>query len=83
MTHSIAVQSLLAAFAQLGIPYRIVGSVAGYLMGNPRSTIDVDVVADIRPEQVRPLAALLQPTFYADEEMMVEYTRKGIGFRKP
>lgn len=80
MTHSTAVQSVLAAFGQLGILYRIVGSVAGYLLGNPRSTIDVDIVADIRPEQVRPLAAFLQPTFYADEEMMLEYTRKGIGF---
>lgn len=56
MVHNRALQNLLRVFAELGINYRLVGSVAGYLMGNPRSTIDVDLVADIKPEQVPLLA---------------------------
>lgn len=80
MLHSAAIRDLLPAFDQLEISYRIVGSVAGFLLGNPRSTIDVDIVADLKPEQVRPLARLLQGTFYADEEMMLEYVNKKTSF---
>jgi len=44
--HSAAIRDLLPVFDQLEIAYRIVGSVAGFLLGNPRSTIDVDILGN-------------------------------------
>lgn len=35
-----------------------------------RSTLDVDIVADVRPEHIRPLIVALASDFYTDEEMM-------------
>jgi hypothetical protein len=35
-----------------------------------RSTLDVDIVADLRLEHIQPLVAALAPVFYADDEMM-------------
>lgn len=54
----------------LGIPYAVGGSLASSLHGVMRSTLDVDIVADMHPEHIQPLAAALSKEFYADEEMM-------------
>jgi hypothetical protein len=35
-----------------------------------RSTLDVDIVADMRPEHIQPLVTALSKEFYADDEMM-------------
>jgi hypothetical protein len=35
-----------------------------------RSTLDVDIVADLRVEHIQPFVAALSPDFYADDEMM-------------
>lgn len=35
-----------------------------------RSTLDVDIVADMRLEHIQPLVAALSKDFYADDEMM-------------
>ena len=55
------------AFEQLGIPYAVGGSVASSLHGVMRSTLDVDIVADIKLEHVPALVSALSPEFYADE----------------
>jgi predicted nucleotidyltransferase len=55
-------------FEELGIPYVVVGSFASSARGMPRATNDVDVVADIEPQQVRPLVTALQGNFYLDEQ---------------
>jgi len=55
---------------QLGIPYAVGGSLASSLHGVMRSTLDVDIVADIQPEHVQPLVDALSKEFYADDEMM-------------
>ena len=51
----------------LGVAYLVGGSLASSLYGQPRSTQDVDVVADLRPEHVAPLVAALSDDFYLDE----------------
>ena len=56
------------ALDALSIPYAVVGSVASSLYGFSRATGDVDIIADIRPEQVAPLVTALQESFYADEQ---------------
>lgn len=55
---------------RLGIPYAVGGSLASSLHGVMRSTLDVDIVADVQPEHIQPLVEALSKEFYADDEMM-------------
>jgi len=55
---------------RLGISYAVGGSLASSLHGVMRSTLDVDIVADMRLEHIQPLVAALSKDFYADDEMM-------------
>jgi hypothetical protein len=52
----------------LGVSYHIGGSLASSAHGIPRSTLDVDLVADLRPAHVDPLVGALAPAYYLDEE---------------
>lgn len=56
----------------LGIPYAVGGSVAGSILGEPRSTQDVDIIAQLAPAHVHPLVAAFQPEFYVDESAVQE-----------
>lgn len=51
----------------LRIPYVIGGSMASIIHGMLRTTMDVDIVADMQPEHVSPFVVQLQDAFYADE----------------
>lgn len=51
---------IVDAFDALRVGYYIGGSVASIAHGVPRTTLDVDVIADIRSDQVEPLVAQLQ-----------------------
>jgi hypothetical protein len=55
---------------RLGIPYAVGGSLASSLHGVMRSTLDVDIVTDMKEEHIQPLVAALSGEFYADDEMM-------------
>ena len=55
---------------RLGIPYAVGGSLASSLHGVMRSTLDVDIVADMRLKHIPPLVEALSKEFYADDEMM-------------
>ena len=66
----VALRTVVSAFKALHIPYLVGGSVASSAHGTPRSTLDVDLVADIRSDHVRPLVLSLHGTFYIDEEMI-------------
>ncbi len=55
---------------QIGIPYAVGGSFASSLHGVMRSTLDVDIVADMQIEHIQPLVATLSKEFYADDEMI-------------
>ncbi len=55
---------------QEGIAYILVGSFASSLHGMYRSTADIDILADIKLEQVRPLFEALRESFYLDEHTM-------------
>ena len=46
----IALDPVIKAFIKIGIPYCIGGSVASSAYGIARATLDVDLVADIKPE---------------------------------
>lgn len=49
------------------INYVLVGSLASSLHGMYRSTADIDLLADIKPDHVRPLLAELSKSFYIDD----------------
>ena len=57
---------------KIGIPYCVCGSLASSLLGEWRSTRDVDLLADIKGKQVRPLSEALQSDFYAEEQSMIQ-----------
>ena len=65
---------------QIGIAYAIGGSLASSLHGVMRSTLDVDIVADMRFEHIPPLVAALAQEFYADNEMMREAIKRRSSF---
>jgi hypothetical protein len=54
---------------RLSIPYMVVGGFAAIFYGEPRLTIDVDIVVDMKPEHIRPfVAAFPIPDYYVSEE---------------
>jgi hypothetical protein len=63
---------------EMQIPYLVVGSVASSMHGFSRSTADVDIVADLRPENVAPLFAALKDEYYVDDQAM----RRAISLRR-
>jgi hypothetical protein len=65
-----AITSIVTAFEQLGIDYYIGGSVVSSVYGIPRATFDVDLIADLRAEHVRPLVEELEAEYYIDEDMI-------------
>src|SRR5690348_15368417 len=75
-----AFKRILEAFERRGGRYCVVGSVASSVYGTPRTTMDVDVVADLRSEQLSALAGELQGEFYADLEMMKDAVKRGRAF---
>ena len=54
----------------LGIDNTIGGSIASSFAGEPRSTIDIDVIASIEDTHVAALVAALSPEFYVDEDAL-------------
>ena len=67
----LSVLSLIATtLEQHGIRYVLVGSFASSIHGMYRSTADIDILADIKIDQVRPLFEALQHSFYIDEQAM-------------
>ncbi len=64
---------ILDLFEQLGIQYRIGGSVASSYYGPPRATQDVDLIASISASQVPALMAGLDPqSYYVVEQTVLD-----------
>lgn len=57
-------------FAKLGVPYFIGGSVASSVYGAARSTLDVDMVSNLKIEHIRELVMALKDKFYISEELI-------------
>ena len=55
-----------AAFERAGVPYLIGGGLASAIWGEPRTTMDVDLVADLDLDHVDPLVAALGDRFVVD-----------------
>ncbi|MGH7286507.1 MAG: hypothetical protein ACREI8_00605 [Myxococcota bacterium] len=57
-----------ALLDSLGIPHVLGGSLASSVVGEPRSTVDLDFAVRLRSEDVGRLLAALAPDYYVSEE---------------
>jgi hypothetical protein len=81
MSDIIAVAHILAqTLEKLGVVYWIGGSMASAIHGVPRSTQDVDFVAELKEEQVDDLVAALESEFYIDREVVRRAVRSRRSF---
>jgi len=64
-----------AALEQLGVPYSIGGSLASSFSGEPRSTLDVDILAALGQSHIAPLSAALEDAFYVDRAALERAVR--------
>jgi hypothetical protein len=71
---------VIHALETLGVPYLIGGSLASALHGVVRTTLDTDLVAELRPEHVPPLVQMLQDVFYIDAETAAEAVQRRSSF---
>ncbi|MFQ5813896.1 MAG: hypothetical protein ACE5I2_12030 [Anaerolineae bacterium] len=66
---------------RLGIPYMVAGGFAAIFYGEPRLTIDVDIVADMKPKHIRPfVTAFPIPDYYVSEEGIRDSLRRRYPF---
>lgn len=75
-----ALPLVVETFRRLGIRYYIAGSVASSAHGMPRSTLDVDIVADLAPEHITPLVETLEGKYYIEASALREALRRRTSF---
>ena len=68
----VALQFVADAFKRLGVEFYIGGSIASAYHGEPRSTVDVDLIADLPTSEASRLVHLLGEDFYADSNMIIQ-----------
>jgi hypothetical protein len=67
-----ALNPVVRALESLHRPFHIGGSISSSLHGIPRSTLDVDLVAELQQGDVQPLVAALQGEYYVSEPQIVD-----------
>jgi len=88
MTEPVRPNELRAFFAyvidvleRLDIPYMVVGGFAAIFYGEPRLTLDVDIVVDMEPAHIRPfVTAFPIPDYYVSEEAIRDALRRRFPF---
>jgi hypothetical protein len=75
-----ALEPVVDALIELGVRYRVGGSVASSAFGVPRSTLDVDVACELREEHVVRFVARLSETYYVDADMITDAIRRRSSF---
>ena len=81
MEQSDLLRKLAAELERLGISYLVTGSIATIAYGEPRLTNDIDVVVDLRLDQVDALcAAFPGPDFYCSKDAAVQAARQHFQF---
>lgn len=67
-----ALKPVIEAFESLSVSYYLGGSVASSFYGVPRTTLDVDLVADLEAGHAPPLIARLGDKYYASQEAIFD-----------
>jgi hypothetical protein len=71
-----ALEPVIDALDALGVEYSICGSVASSAHGVARSTVDADLVADLRGNEVDALVARLERDYYIDRDAAADAVRR-------
>lgn len=75
-----ALRPVAKAFAHVGVPFYVGGSVASSFHGAMRSTMDVDLVADLSDAQVTPFLTELGDAYYFSEAAIRDAIRRKSSF---
>jgi hypothetical protein len=67
-----ALIELERAYDALGIAYQVVGSIASSVVGVGRTTLDIDMVANVQIEHIDSLVSKLKGIYYVDAELIAE-----------
>lgn len=71
MNDLLAVTLHVAALLEsCGIPYTVGGSLASSFSGEPRGSVDADILVDITADHIQPLVEALGDGFYADADAL-------------
>ena len=76
----IVLDPVIQVFKTLNIAYYIGGSVASSAYGIARTTMDVDLVADLKVNHVESFAKLLESEYYLDVDTIVDAIRRRSSF---
>ena len=68
----LAMEPVIEALKALSVPYYVGGSVASSAVGTARTTLDADLVADLKPKQVPVFVATLGDRYYANQEAILD-----------
>jgi len=77
MTQLELLADVAAALDDLRIAWTLVGSYASAAHGRPRTTHDIDVVAQLRAEHIGPLQQLLGERYYLSQEALAQAVKHG------
>ena len=80
MSEELTVLELVAQrLREASLPYMVTGSMAVSLYGLPRMTRDIDIVLEVRQDQVGKISRLFEKDFYVDPQAVREaIARRGI-----
>ena len=72
MQTDLRLREVIVAFEASGVPYMVVGSIAGNAYGIPRSTQDADFIAECDTDALNDFASRLPDDFAVDRQMSFE-----------
>jgi hypothetical protein len=75
-----ALDPIADAFEAMGVAYRVGGSVASSAFGVARTTLDVDLVADLRALHVADFVARVETAYYVDADVIRDAIRRVSSF---
>lgn len=75
-----ALEPLIKAFEELGVAYYIGGSLASSVYGIARATMDIDLISELRQNQVSFLFEKLKSKYFIDENMILDAIKNNSSF---
>ena len=76
-----ALRPVVEAFYELKVDYFIGGSVASSANGTPRTTLDVNLNANLKPSHIEPLVQHLDNAYYVSKEMIQDAVQRQSSFK--
>ncbi|MEK7635696.1 MAG: DUF6036 family nucleotidyltransferase [Patescibacteria group bacterium] len=73
-------KKVINLLSKYNIPYMLTGGLAVTVWGRARSTLDIDIVLDIKKDDIKRLANAFQKDFHIDEETIEMALDKKISF---